>query len=657
MKISPCIAVVIVAFLISPVSAQLRSDGATASFRGALPPKPVAEPSDAQLKRIESKWREVNDKFRSIAGHPNSADAEIFIKAVRYAIDFREWYDKKSDDAVKKAESLLNEASQRIESLNRNETPWLEGSGLKVLGFRSRLDDSAQPYGVEVPEGLAFGRDKPAVPMWIWLHGRGDTSTDLNFVYSRLSAKKPGQFQPAGTIVIHPFGRYCNGYKSAGAIDVLESRDDAIRRFHIDPNRIALAGFSMGGAGAWHLGAHYADQWAVVHAGAGFVDVKRYQKLTPDKYPAWYEQTLWNVYDVPQYARNLLNVPVIAYSGENDKQRDAAEYMIEVLAKENYQPPHFIGPGVEHKYHPETIKDVQAAIEKAVEAGRNERPETVSIQTRTLAYSRMHWLQIYGMEQHWEEARADADWDTATNTIQIKTKNVTSLAIHLDKLPRIEVDGQVATLKKSSNGHAWIWHRDPNIDRSLRKVPGLQGPIDDAFRSRFIVVLPDTNDPNNKVDQWVELESKHFLERWRSLMRGEPITKRAREVTKDDIESSHLILWGTPTTNAALKKLITTGGLADAFRWDNDGIVIGSAKADPTSHVPTLIYPNPLNPTKYIVVNSGLTFREAHDRTNSLQNPKLPDWAILEISQPPSAEAAGKVVAADFYNENWQPKK
>jgi hypothetical protein len=56
------------------------------------------------------------------------------------------------------------------------------------------------------------------------------------------------------------------------------------------------------------------------------------------------------------------------------------------------------------------------------------------------------------------------------------------------------------------------------------------------------------------------------------------------------------------------------------------------------------------------VINSGLTFREAHDRTNSLQNPKLPDWAILDITQPPSAESAGKVVAADFFDEFWQVK-
>ncbi|MCX8240274.1 MAG: hypothetical protein OSB05_15780, partial [Akkermansiaceae bacterium] len=74
-------------------------------------------------------------------------------------------------------------------------------------------------------------------------------------------------------------------------------------------------------------------------------------------------------------------------------------------------------------------------------------------------------------------------------------------------------------------------------------------------------------------------------------------------------------------------------------------------------HLPVLIYPNPLSTTKYVVINSGPTFREAHDRTNSLQNPKLPDWAILDLNQAPNGESAGKVVAADFFDEHWQLKQ
>ncbi len=91
--------------------------------------------------------------------------------------------------------------------------------------------------------------------------------------------------------------------------------------------------------------------------GAGFAETRRYQNLSPDKYPADYVQKLWGVYDVPDYTRNLFNLPVIAYSGENDKQIQAARVMEEAYQAEGRQLEHLIGPGMGHKYHPQVLKD------------------------------------------------------------------------------------------------------------------------------------------------------------------------------------------------------------------------------------------------------------------------------------------------------------
>ena len=642
------------------VHAQLQSDGATASFRGSLPPKPTGTLDDGQVKSIQTKLAEVSRDFVSVKKHARAADVEIFIKAVRYAMEFREWYGKKPEDDFNKANALLDEAAKRIGALKRNETPWLNGSGQKILGFYSKIDNSPQPYAVEIPEGLDYGRGKPNVPMWIWLHGRGDTDTDMHFVFNRLNAKKPGQFQPQGTIVIHPFGRYCNGWKSAGETDVFEAREDAINRFNIDANRIALAGFSMGGAGAWHIGAHFADQWACVHTGAGFVDVKRYQKLTAEKMPPWYEQKLWGVYDVPNYARNFLNVPLVCYSGELDPQRDSAEYMSEVLGKEGLQPPHWIGPGMGHKYHPEVIKDVQSQIEKAVTAGRNALPKKIVLQTRSLAYSRMHWLQITGMLEPWQDTRAEAIWDEEKNTVTITTKNVASLVVRLPKLPEkptISVDGAaIAEPISTDSGVFWSWKDKAVIaNDDLAKKPLLQGPIDDGFKARFIVVLPDGKPDGTETDKWVRVETKHFFSRWRSLMRGDAMFRKAGDVTEDDIQNCHLVLWGTPQTNSMLRTLLESKSLSDVVTWNDKVLKIGSQEGPVASSVPVFCYPNPLNPSRYMIVNSGLTFREVHDKTNSLQNPKLPDWAILDIKDPPTSESAGKVIAADFFDSQWKP--
>ena len=56
-----------------------------------------------------------------------------------------------------------------------------------------------------------------------------------------------------GGIVLHPFGRQCFGYKSAGAIDVLHAIEDVKAKYPIDPDRIVLYGFSMGGGPVFPL--------------------------------------------------------------------------------------------------------------------------------------------------------------------------------------------------------------------------------------------------------------------------------------------------------------------------------------------------------------------------------------------------------------------
>ncbi|HEY1083512.1 MAG TPA: hypothetical protein VGE29_14685, partial [Prosthecobacter sp.] len=129
------------------------------------------------------------------------------------------------------------------------------------------------------------------------------------------------------------------------------------------------------------------------------------------------------------------------------------------------------------------------------------------------------------------------------------------------------------------------------------------------------------------------------------------------EVTPKDMEENHLILWGDASSNSLIKNLMPRMPL----RWSEEKVSVRKESWSAASHVLTAVYPNILSETaaknRYIVLNSGLTFREAHDRTNSLQNPKLPDWAILDITQAPNAESAGKVVAADFFGEFWQVKK
>ena len=94
---------------------------------------------------------------------------------------------------------------------------------------------------------------------------------------------------------------------------------------------------------------------------------------------------------------------------------------------------------------------------------------------------------------------------------------------------------------------------------------------------------------------------------------------------------------------------------SSVIAWTIEKLQAGSQSFDSASHVLLAIRPNPLSgDSKYVVFNSGPTFRQAHDRTNSLQNPHLPDWAVISLSTPPSAESPGEVAAAGFFDDAWE---
>jgi len=90
--------------------------------------------------------------------------------------------------------------------------------------------------------------------------------------------------------------------------------------------------------------------------------------------------------------------------------------------------------------------------------------------------------------------------------------------------------------------------------------------------------------------------------------------------------------------------------------WTANKLTLAGKDCDAATHAPILIYPNPLNPQRYIVINSGVTQRESHIATSALTTPKLPDFALINLDTPADGEAPGAVVHAGFFDEAWQTK-
>ena len=196
------------------------------------------------------------------------------------------------------------------------------------------------------------------------------------------------------------------------------------------------------------------------------------------------------------------------------------------------------------------------------------------------------------------------------------------------------------------------WKPGPAKAEGRVKRHNLQGPIDDAFMDSFIFVRPTGKSPHAKVAQWVESELTRAEVHWRRHFRGDARVKDDEQITEQDIKSANLILWGDPSSNQVLKKIIDQLPL----QWDAKQLVMGKAHYPADKHAAIMVYPNPLNPKRYIVLNSSFTYRDYAYLNNARQVPMLPDWAIIDITTPPETQWPGKVVNANFFDEAWGVK-
>jgi dienelactone hydrolase len=637
-------------------------------------PPPGAKISDADRDELEKGTLELGRQIADLRKENKRAindllsDVEIYHYALHYALKYNEVFHATND--VRAAKELIRHGLDRAAALHEGKAPWTNATGLVVRGYVSKIDGSVQPYGLIVPPGVAGDPSQPR-RVDAWFHGRGETLSELNFLSQR--ERSIGDFAPNNAFVLHLYGRYCNANKFAGEIDLFEALDDLKKRYSIDENRIVVRGFSMGGAACWQFAVHYAGRWVAAAPGAGFAETAQFLNVFQNEavQPPWWEKKLWHMYDSTDYAVNLFNCPTVAYSGEIDRQKQAADVMAKALAEEGLELTHIIGPKTAHAYEPVAKQEVSRRIDSIAAKGRNPVPEKIRFTTWTLRYNEMLWVTIDGMEEHWGRARVDADI-IGNAKIQAKTKNVSAISFSMSSgycpfdpatAPTIEIDGQSLHANKAETDRSWTahfvkqngkWGSAAHMDDSeLRKRHGLQGPIDDAFMDSFVMVEPTGQPMNEAVGKWAAAEEQHAIEHWRKQFRGEAKVVKDTDVTDELIAKSNLVLWGDPESNAVLKRI------ADKLQihWNKNSLSTGEKNFPVDKHVPVFIYPNPLNPKKYVVVNSGFTFREYDYLNNARQISKLPDWAIIDISQPVTSRYPGKVVTAGFFDEHWQFKK
>lgn len=660
---------VLVAFTLA--SGDGPTDNVTTQVR-PVPPIGVEVPEKVKAELL-SKSQGVRDALAKLNLNVISrAQIEVIPRAVELAVEQGMFY---VDKELAHANALLALAQQRLQAAaaGKRNAQLLELTmesstdkpKLLAGGYRSRIDGSIQPYGLVIPAGWKADPLKP-VRLDVWLHGRGEKVSEVAFMHQRMH--QLGEVSPPNTLVLHPYGRYCNAFKFAGEIDVLEAIESVKLLYPIDNARIAIRGFSMGGAGCWQLAVHYPQLWAAANPGAGFSETMEFLRVfqQEDFKPTDYQRKLLHWYDCPDWTNNLRNVPTVAYSGEIDNQKQAADVMDAAFKLRGMKLSYVIGPQTAHKILETSKPLIQQQLDVALDAGRIAVPKIIDLTTFTLRYHELAWLSIEGLEKHWDESIVHAELDN--QQLRVQSKNISRIKLQfedrdfpfvIDKLVTLVVDAQVLVAPFQSVGKSkvlWLtknslgmWETNINSgvpDKALVKRPGLTGPIDDAFMDAFVWVPPSKSEASNPT--WYDTEYQHATREWRRHFRGDiVINAQTRDI---DLANDNLVLFGTPATNPLIAKVLPSLPI----EWTDTKLRVAGVEYDARTHAPVLIYPNPLNPDRYIVINSGFTFREFAYLNNARQIPMLPDWAVVETSQGANNVMPGNVVSAGFFNENWK---
>jgi hypothetical protein len=617
----------------------------------APPPEP---PNAEQRRAIEEKMSALASRVAALTKKTDPAlvaDVDIYRKAAEYILRFPEEFATKAftPDTI----AVLDRGLARAAELEAGAPSWPKRKGHVVRAYVSRLDGSVQPYGLTIP--ASYDGTRP-VRLDIWQHGTNRTLNEVAFIIQQEGERPIPREQDY--IQLEPLGRTNVSYRWAGEADLFESLASVQRHYNIDPKRIVLRGFSMGGASSWHLGLHHPGRWAAIEAGAGYTETRRYgrrENLPP------YQEAMLHYYDAVDYSLNAFNTPTVGYGGETDAQLQASVNIREQLTKEGFrfQPDgpfrwvthdlralFLIGPKTGHSWHVDSKAESDAFIAKALESA-DRAPNHLRFVTYTTRFNKAYWLTVDGLEETYKRAEVDAVRSEDGKNYTATTTNVTGLTFQ-GAGGAFTIDAQ--TLNAGANASfekrngKWAPAGALRAEAGgLRKGHGLQGPVDDAFMEGFLCVRPTGTAWNPVAQAWATQTLAVFSLDFAKWLRGDVRVKDDRAINASDIADYNLILFGDPGSNSVIAKVL--GKLP--IRWTRTEITVGTQKFGAAGHIPVLIFPNPLNPKRYVVINSGHTFGEADFRgTNAWLYPRLGDYSVLKPN--------GDIVMSGFFDEHWR---
>lgn len=534
-------------------------------------------------------------------------------------------------------------------------------AGQFVKAYRASADDSIQPYHVSVPESYDPAKLSPLV---VSLHGYGGDKLTREYWTAERSLTHAPEKNKHNIVVLSIYGRGNTLYHGLGKRDVFRAMDEVTRDYNIDPQRVYLRGASMGGHGTWYVSIYHPDRFAAISPMCGYCYRFKHDRWEP--VPSWEYQATLTEYGLSFFAENYLHVPNYIHHGELDKTVgvENSRTMSKCLNGLGYDCLYKEYKSVGHDVW--NVVDLESVYDWFMQYKLDPYPKRVIYKTPTLRYNRAYWVMIDEFVEANSVARIEAQV-TAPNTVTVSTRNVRqfslqlpeklfdraiSVAVLVDEMPAMTFavskdSPETISLRKSPTGPAWADFTGKTAP-GLRKKHGLQGPMTDIYEDRFVYVYGAAgDDEEDRINQQVATRARDaftgaFGER---LFVGEFIVKKDTEVTGEDLRNANLILIGRPESNEITKNIQSKLPI----RLEGDATVAKSNLPAKDLNV-AFIYPNPLNPRRYVFVQYATDAKSFEPLPKSAQ---LPDYMIFKRVSD-GKEIKTEFIEVGHFNGRWQ---
>jgi len=279
------------------------------------------------------------------------------------------------------------------------------------------------------------------------------------------------------------------------------------------------------------------------------------------------------------------------------------------------------------------------------------------IRAADLKSATAYWVKIGRNEDPTAFMQADVEV-VGPNRILLNTENVLGLTLSprgdlIDTSRSLEViwNGTDRRMVPFVGGCVTLWREgsEPASDK-LVKTSELEGPISDAINTPFAIVEGTLSDDPTMREQ-CRKTARELADAWRELQHWSPRYFQDTEISAADRSRYSLILVGGPDENAVTREL----GAQLPLEITEDRIVVDGYPFKAISAAVRLIYPNPLNADRYILISAA----NSPEVMSLIKH--MPDNVDFVIAEKRDEEENGgqsetsiRVMVSGVFNYEWE---